>query len=225
MSPVLSLTGISKVFTRGDEAVRALSDITFSVEPGEFISITGTSGSGKSTLLYLLGLLDAPTSGTYLLDSLDVSTLNDAERTKVRNKKIGFIFQSFFLLPRYNALENVALPLMYSAEALSKKEIHDRAKAQLVEVGLEDRMYHLPNQLSGGQRQRVAIARALVNTPAILLADEPTGNLDSKTSEEIIKLFFKLHDKGATILLVTHDAAIAALARRQIVLRDGRIVS
>jgi putative ABC transport system ATP-binding protein len=225
MSPVLSLTGISKVFTRGDEAVRALSDITFSVEPGEFISITGTSGSGKSTLLYLLGLLDAPTSGTYLLDSLDVSTLNDAERTKVRNKKIGFIFQSFFLLPRYNALENVALPLMYSAEALSKKEIHDRAKAQLVEVGLEDRMYHLPNQLSGGQRQRVAIARALVNTPAILLADEPTGNLDSKTSEEIIKLFFKLHDKGATILLVTHDAAIAALARRQIVLRDGRIAS
>jgi putative ABC transport system ATP-binding protein len=225
MSPVLSLTGISKVFTRGDEAVRALSDITFSVEPGEFISITGTSGSGKSTLLYLLGLLDAPTSGTYLLDSLDVSILNDAERTRVRNKKIGFIFQSFFLLPRYNALENVALPLMYSAEALSKKEIQDRAKAQLVEVGLEDRMYHLPNQLSGGQRQRVAIARALVNSPAILLADEPTGNLDSKTSEEIIKLFFKLHDKGATILLVTHDAAIAALAHRQIILRDGRVVS
>jgi putative ABC transport system ATP-binding protein len=225
MSPVLSLTGISKVFTRGDEAVRALSDITFSVEPGEFISITGTSGSGKSTLLYLLGLLDAPTSGTYLLDSLDVSILDDAERTRVRNKKIGFIFQSFFLLPRYNALENVALPLMYSAEALSKKEIQDRAKAQLVEVGLEDRMYHLPNQLSGGQRQRVAIARALVNSPAILLADEPTGNLDSKTSEEIIKLFFKLHDKGATILLVTHDAAIAALAHRQIILRDGRVVS
>jgi putative ABC transport system ATP-binding protein len=223
MTTVLSLSNISKVFKRGDEEVRALSDISFLVENKEFISITGSSGSGKSTLLYLLGLLDSPTSGNYLLDGINVSTLDDKARTIVRNKKIGFIFQSFFLLPRYSAIENVALPLQYSTDALSKKEIFERAKEKLVEVGLENRMYHLPNQLSGGQRQRVAIARALINEPTILLADEPTGNLDSKTGEDILNLFFELNSHGSTIMLVTHDTAIANRTGRIIQLRDGRI--
>jgi ABC-type lipoprotein export system ATPase subunit len=223
MTTVLSLSNISKVFKRGDEEVQALADISFLVESKEFISITGSSGSGKSTLLYLLGLLDSPTSGDYLLDGTNVSILDDKARTNVRNKKIGFIFQSFFLLPRYTAMENVALPLQYSTEALSKKEISERAKEKLIEVGLENRMHHLPNQLSGGQRQRVAIARALINEPTILLADEPTGNLDSKTGEDILNLFFELNANGSTIILVTHDASIAKRTGRIIELRDGRI--
>ena len=222
---VLRLENVSKIFKRGDEEVTALKNISFEVKEGSFFSITGTSGSGKSTLLHLLGLLDTPTAGKYYLDGEDVSTLDDKARTHVRNQKIGFIFQSFYLLSRYTALENVCMPLLYASSPVSKKQMESIAQERLHAVGLSDRMNHFPNQLSGGQRQRVAIARALVNNPALLLADEPTGNLDSKTGEDILSLFQTLHDGGATILLVTHDQLIASRTQKIISLIDGEIVS
>ena len=232
---VLSLRQIQKIFHRGEESVIALSNVSFDVEKGAFVAITGTSGSGKSTLLHILGLLDTPTSGQYILDGEDVSSISDAKRTYFRNQKIGFIFQNFYLLPRHSALENVALPLFYSEPTIARKEIFRRARQKLGDVGLANRMDHLPNQLSGGQRQRVAIARALINDPAILLADEPTGNLDSNTSEEIISLFFELNktktptanasdNPGSTIVLVTHDQELASRIPQRIQLKDGSLV-
>ena len=219
MSEVLRIQNLTKVFNRGDEQIFALKQVSLSVNAGEFIAITGPSGSGKSTLLYILGLLDKQTDGSYRLEDIETARLNDDQRSQVRNEKFGFIFQTFHLLPRINALKNVLLPFSYSAQSGPSH----RAEEVLELVGLSSRMYHLPNQLSGGQRQRVAIARALINNPRILFADEPTGNLDSKTGHEIMQLFRKLNTSGVTILLVTHDAETAAFAARQIRVRDGQI--
>lgn len=207
----------------GSTEVRALDGITFNVKANEYIAIMGPSGSGKSTLMNLIGCLDTPTSGTYMLNDQDVSGLEDSELAEVRNREIGFVFQTFNLLPRTNCLSNVELPLIYSG--IKAAERHDRAAKTLERVGLGDRMDHKPNELSGGQRQRVAIARALINNPSILLADEPTGNLDTKTGEEIMKLFEGLYRMGNTILVVTHEDEIAKHARRIIRLRDGVIES
>ncbi len=205
----------------GSTEVRALNGVTFDVMENEYIAIMGPSGSGKSTLMNLIGCLDTPTSGTYILNNQDVSELEDAELAEVRNREIGFVFQTFNLLPRTDCLSNVELPLIYSG--IKSAERHERAAETLTRVGLGDRMDHKPNELSGGQRQRVAIARALVNNPSILLADEPTGNLDTKTGEEIMKLFEELYRAGNTILVVTHEDEIADHARRIIRLRDGVI--
>jgi putative ABC transport system ATP-binding protein len=218
---------LNKHFTRGDEMIRAIRDLSLSVEPGEFISITGASGSGKSTLLYILGLLDTPTSGRYFLNNDPVEGLTDTELASLRNKFMGFVFQSFHLLPRASALRNVMMPLVYGAGhggVLSEAEQRERAISALEVVGLRDRMNHRPNELSGGQRQRVAIARAVVNNPKLLFADEPTGNLDSKSGREILGLFERLNAQGVTILMVTHDPSIAERARRQLILRDGVLV-
>lgn len=212
-----------KIYQMGNQEVRALDGVSFDVQENEYIAIMGPSGSGKSTMMNLIGCLDTPTHGTYILNNQDVSELEDAELAEVRNREIGFVFQTFNLLPRTDCLSNVELPLIYSG--IKTAERHKRAAKTLERVGLGDRMDHKPNELSGGQRQRVAIARALVNNPSILLADEPTGNLDTQTGKEIMMLFEELYRMGNTILLVTHEDEIADHARRTIRLRDGRIES
>lgn len=227
MTALLSLAGVFKVFYRGDERIDALADISLTIDQGEWVAITGASGSGKSTLLYILGLLDRPTAGRYSISGTSTETLSDEGRAKLRNHTMGFVFQSFHLLPRVSALRNVMMPLAYASsygKAVPDREQHERAELALTVVGLSDRMDHLPNQLSGGQRQRVAIARAIVNNPQVLFADEPTGNLDSKVGGEIVALVERLHDQGVTVVMVTHDTAIAQRARRRIVLGDGRLI-
>ena len=210
-----------KTYVMGSEEIHALRGVSIEIERGEYVAIMGPSGSGKSTLMNLIGCLDTPTKGSYLLNSKQVSEMNDNELARIRNEEIGFVFQTFNLLPRASALHNVELPLVYAA--VPSKDRQARARAALEKVELADRVNHRPNELSGGQRQRVAIARALVNNPSILLADEPTGNLDSKTGNEIMALFDRLHAAGNTIILVTHEADIAAYARRAIHLRDGQV--
>jgi putative ABC transport system ATP-binding protein len=210
-----------KTYVMGSEEIHALRGVNIQIERGEYVAIMGPSGSGKSTLMNLIGCLDTPTKGSYLLNDKQVSQMNDNELAQIRNEEIGFVFQTFNLLPRASALQNVELPLIYAGVAA--RDRHARAKAALEKVELGSRMSHRPNELSGGQRQRVAIARALVNNPSILLADEPTGNLDSKTGSEIMALFARLHEAGNTIVLVTHEADIAAFAHRTIHLRDGQV--
>jgi putative ABC transport system ATP-binding protein len=210
-----------KTYTMGDEEIHALRGVSIQIERGEYVAIMGPSGSGKSTLMNLIGCLDTPSKGTYLLNGKEVSTMNDNELARIRNEEIGFVFQTFNLLPRATALHNVELPLVYAG--VPSKERLERARLALEKVELGQRMAHKPNELSGGQRQRVAIARALVNNPSILLADEPTGNLDSKTGVEIMALFARLHEAGNTIVLVTHEADVAAHAKRQILIRDGQV--
>lgn len=220
---IIKIKGIKKYYKVGTQEVRALDGVDLTIRGNEYVAIMGPSGSGKSTMMNILGCLDSPSGGSYILNGIDVSKMNDNDLAEVRNKEIGFIFQSFNLLPRYSALENVALPLIYSGE--SKKERDIRAEGALESVDLTDRMHHKPNELSGGQRQRVAVARALVNKPSIILADEPTGNLDSKTSVDIMKLFQEIHNNGNTIIVVTHEEDIAKHAHRIIRLRDGLIES
>ena len=220
---ILKITDLKRIFRVGNEDVHALNGVSFSVTEGEFVSIMGTSGSGKSTLLNILGCLDRPTSGDYCIDGVSVNTLSKKELSTLRNRKIGFVFQNYNLLARTTAIENVELPLMYNSE-VSAKERHQRAEEAMLAVGLENRMMHMPNQLSGGQQQRVAIARALVNDPVILLADEATGNLDTRTSYEIMSLFQELHGRGKTIAFVTHEPDIAVFTSRTIKLRDGNII-
>ena len=219
--PVISLKNIKKVYQMGLEKVFALRDITTEIDKNEYVALMGPSGSGKSTLMNIVGCLDTPTSGEYFLNGVNVSTMEDDELAHIRNKNIGFVFQTFNLLPRMSSLENVALPLVYSGYSKSKRA--EMAEAALEIVGLKERMTHNPNELSGGQRQRVAIARAIVNNPAIILADEPTGNLDTKTSLEIMEIFKNIHDSGNTVILVTHEPDIAEYAHRIIRLRDGLI--
>lgn len=224
---LIDVAELTKIFTRGEEKIYALNKVTFAIQSGEFVSITGPSGSGKSTLMYILGLLDSATGGRYLLDGVPTEKLSDNERARLRNQKIGFIFQNFHLLPRATAFRNVAMPLVYSGSyvrSISDSKIKEMAEEALQKVGLGDRMNHRPNELSGGQRQRVAIARALVNNPRILFADEPTGNLDQKIGLEILSLFQKLHVEGVTVVLVTHDAKVASAAERHIRMVDGEIV-
>ena len=218
---VITLRNITRDFPLGTEIVKVLKGISLSVKRGQYVALMGPSGSGKSTLMNLLGCLDTPTSGEYILNGHDVSSLEDSELAEIRNKEIGFVFQTFNLLPRITALQNVALPMIYAGVGLSERM--RRAEEALVSVGLANRMEHRPNQLSGGQRQRVAIARALVNHPSIILADEPTGNLDSKTSIEIMQLFQKICEQGNTSIIVTHEEDIAEHAHRIIRLRDGQI--
>lgn len=221
MANVIEMKGIIRDFPLGTQIVHVLKGIDLSIERGEYVAIMGPSGSGKSTLMNLIGCLDTPTGGTYVLNGKDVSQMSDNELAEIRNKEIGFVFQTFNLMPRTTALDNVALPMVYAG--FSKNDRTQRAKEVLQDVGLADRMDHKPNQLSGGQRQRVAVGRALVNRPSIILADEPTGNLDSKTSVEIMNLFDEIHSKGNTVILVTHEEDIAAHAHRIIRLRDGMI--
>jgi len=219
--PIIETRDLWKTYVMGSEEIHALRGVTMQVEAGEYLAIMGPSGSGKSTLMNLIGCLDTPSKGSYLLNGNQVSEMNDDELARIRNEEIGFVFQTFNLLPRATALHNVELPLVYAG--VTAKDRQGRARNALERVELADRMLHRPNELSGGQRQRVAIARALVNSPSILLADEPTGNLDSKTGIEIMSLFDKLHQAGNTIILVTHEADIAAHAHRAIHLRDGQI--
>ena len=221
--PIIDIKGITRDFPLGDEIIHVLKGIDLTINKGEYVALMGPSGSGKSTLMNLLGCLDTPTSGTYVLNGKLVSQMHDDELAEIRNKEIGFVFQTFNLMPRTTALDNVALPMVYAG--FSKSERNERATEVLTQVGLADRMDHKPNQLSGGQRQRVAVGRALVNKPAIILADEPTGNLDSKTSVEIMGLFNEIHANGNTVILVTHEEDIAAYAHRVIRLRDGLIES
>lgn len=220
---LISITNIKRDFPLGNEIVYVLKGIDLDIKKGEYVALMGPSGSGKSTLMNILGCLDTPTSGTYILNGKHVSEMQDDELAGIRNKEIGFVFQTFNLMPRTTALDNVALPMVYAG--FSKSERIERATEVLKQVGLDDRMDHKPNQLSGGQRQRVAVARALVNKPSIILADEPTGNLDSKTSVEIMNLFNEIHANGNTVILVTHEEDIAAYAHRIIRLRDGIIES
>jgi putative ABC transport system ATP-binding protein len=222
--PVIAARDLAKTYVMGDVRVPALRGVTLDIRRGEFVAVTGPSGSGKSTFMHSLGCLDRPTSGQYLLDGRDVSTLGRDDLAAVRNRRIGFVFQGFNLLSRTSALENVELPLLYQRPAPPAVERHAAARAALAAVGLEERADHHPNQLSGGQQQRVAIARALINAPAILLADEPTGNLDTRTSIEVMEIFQRLNrDRGLTIVLVTHDADIAQYGTRTIAFRDGRV--
>jgi putative ABC transport system ATP-binding protein len=225
MTPVIELQNIERTYSSGEVQVRAVRGVSLSIEPGEFVAIMGASGSGKSTMMNTLGCLDRPTGGTYLLDGIDVSKLNRDELADIRNRKIGFVFQGFNLLARTSAIENVELPMLYSHKHLTARLMRQKAMAALSIVGLADRSGHYPNQLSGGQQQRVAIARALCNEPALLLADEPTGNLDSLTSIEIMGVFQKLNEQGITIVMVTHELDIARYTRRSIVMRDGVVVS
>ena len=218
---IIEIKGLKREFKVGSELVKALKGVDVSVRKNEYVAMMGPSGSGKSTLMNLLGCLDTPTSGDYTLNGTDVSSLKDDALAEIRNKEIGFIFQTFNLLPRLTALENVALPLVYSG--YSKEERNKKAALVLEKVGLGDRMDHRPNQLSGGQRQRVAVARALVNNPSIILADEPTGNLDSKTSLDIMRLFEEIHEMGNTLIVVTHEEEVAAHAHRVLRLRDGLV--
>lgn len=224
MEAIIKIEDLKRNFTVGSETVRALKGISFSIKQGEFLTIMGASGSGKTTLLNILGCLDRPSEGKYLLDNVSISSLTKNELARLRNHKIGFVFQSFNLLARTSALENTELPLLYNSK-ISAKERKARAIAALESVGLVDRMEHKPNQLSGGQQQRVAIARALVNDPVMILADEATGNLDTKTSLEIMNLFQKLNQKGKTIVFVTHEPDIASMSKRTITLRDGEIIN
>ena len=220
---LIKVKNLKKQFQIGSEIVNAIKDISFDVEAGEFISIMGPSGSGKTTLMNIIGCLDSPTSGEYHLDDNEVSLLDDNELAAIRNKKIGFVFQSFHLLSRNTALNNVMLPLTYAG--YNKNDALEKAKKVLTEVGLNDRISHKPNELSGGQQQRVAIARALVNNPSIVFADEPTGNLDSKTGEDVMNLFKELNDNGQTIILITHEDSIAQQSKRIITIMDGLIKS
>ena len=223
MSHIIEIRNIIRDFKLGQETVKVLKGIDLNIEKGEYVAIMGPSGSGKSTLMNLLGCLDTPTAGSYKLNVKDVSDMTDDELAEIRNTEIGFVFQTFNLLPRTTALDNVALPMIYAGK--NKKERLERASEVLTNVGLADTMDHKPNQLSGGQRQRVAVGRALVNKPSIILADEPTGNLDSKTSKEIMDLFDEIHQAGNTVIMVTHEEDIAAHAKRVIRLRDGVIES
>jgi putative ABC transport system ATP-binding protein len=220
---LISIKNLNKTYIMGNERVEALKDVSLNIGVNEYVALMGPSGSGKSTLMNLIGCLDSPSKGMYSLNSIEVSTMNDSDLAEVRNKQIGFVFQTFNLMPRLSALENVALPLVYAG--YSKADRLDKAKKALTAVGLGDRILHRPNELSGGQRQRVAVARALVNDPAIILADEPTGNLDTKTSYEIMGLFEQIHAQGNTIILVTHEQDIAQHAHRIVRLRDGLIES
>ncbi len=217
--PVIELQDVTKVYQMGQVTVNALGGISMHIDQGEWVAIMGPSGSGKSTLMNILGCLDSATGGIYLLDQIDVRKLNDDKLAEIRNQKVGFVFQAYNLLARTSAVDNVAMPLRYCKSA----NCRDRAKAALVRVGLSDRLHHRPNQLSGGEQQRVAIARALVNDPALILADEPTGNLDSKSGKEIMTLLVSLHEQGMTIVTVTHDANIAGYAQRVVHLQDGLI--
>jgi putative ABC transport system ATP-binding protein len=219
--PLIETRDLWKTYVMGDEEIHALKGVSITIERGEYVAIMGPSGSGKSTLMNLIGCLDTPSKGTYLLNDKEVSLMNDNELARIRNEEIGFVFQTFNLLPRATALHNVELPLVYAG--MGKAERLAQAKSAIEKVELTHRMTHKPNELSGGQRQRVAIARALVNTPSILLADEPTGNLDSKTGVEIMGLFARLHQGGNTIILVTHEPDIAAYAHRVIAIRDGQV--
>ena len=226
MAPSICVQDLTKVYDLGEVKVRALRGVTVDIEAGEFVAVIGPSGSGKSTFMHILGCLDRPTQGRYLLDGHDVSTLSRNELANVRNKKIGFVFQGFNLLARTTALDNVELPLLYNGNGMRGKERRRRAHEALEGVGLSDRAGHHPNQLSGGQQQRVAIARSLINQPSILLADEPTGNLDSRTSIEVMDIFQKLNtERGITVLLITHEQDIAEYGTRIITFRDGKIVS
>ena len=222
-NPLINIKKLKRDFQLGNETINVLKGIDLQINKGEYVALMGPSGSGKSTLMNLLGCLDTPTSGTYILNGNDVSQMQDDDLAEIRNKEIGFVFQTFNLLPRTTALDNVALPMIYAG--FSKSERNERATEVLTQVNLSDRMDHQPNQLSGGQRQRVAIARALVNKPSIILADEPTGNLDSKTSIEIMNLFNDIHQKGNTVIVVTHEEDIAKYAHRVIRLKDGMIES
>ena len=219
---IITVDNINKTYKNGSLELQVLKNISFKVDKGEFLAIMGSSGSGKSTMMNILGCLDNQYEGRYILDGIDISKSSENELSEIRNKKIGFIFQSFNLLPRLTALENVELPLVYSS--VPKEERHKRANELLEMVGLKDRTHHRPNELSGGQRQRVAIARALVNNPSIILADEPTGNLDSKSEEEIIEILQKLNKMGKTIVIVTHEPSIGEIAERKIVFKDGEII-
>ena len=225
-SKLIEIKDLSKVYGAGSIAVQALRSVSAIVEKGEFVAVMGASGSGKSTLMNILGCLDRPTSGTYVLDGEDVSRLSKNQLASVRNRKIGFVFQSYNLLPRLTAAKNVVLPMMYNGHSrTSDKERTEHAIAMLESVGLSDRAHHKPNELSGGQQQRVAIARALINNPSIILADEPTGNLDTHSSMEIMDVLHQLHDRGTTLVMVTHEVDIASRATRVIYLQDGQIVS
>jgi len=223
MNKIIEINSLVKNYQVGTETIRALRSVSLSINKNEYVAIMGPSGSGKSTLMNILGCLDTPSNGDYILNNTNVSQLDDDQLAEIRNKEIGFVFQTFNLLPRYSALENVSLPLIYAG--IGKEDRLTKAEDVLVNVGLNDRMTHKPNELSGGQRQRVAVARAMVNTPSIILADEPTGNLDSKTSMDILNLFNDIHEKGNTIILVTHEEDIALHAHRIIRLKDGMIES
>jgi len=222
---VIQLADIHKIYRTGEVDVHAVRGVSLDIAPGEFVAIMGSSGSGKSTLMNMIGCLDRPTNGSYFLDGLDVSTLDRDARAKIRNDKIGFVFQGFNLLSRTTAQENVEMPMLYNHHRVSSTEQKERAARSLELVGLADRADHKPNQLSGGQQQRVAIARALVNQPSLLLADEPTGNLDSQTSIEIMGVFQKLNDAGITIIMVTHELDVARYTKRMIILRDGKVLT
>jgi putative ABC transport system ATP-binding protein len=225
MNPVIKLTDIHKIYRTGEVDVHAVRGVSLDIFPGEFVAIMGSSGSGKSTLMNTIGCLDRPTDGKYLLDDIDVSTLDRDARAKIRNAKIGFVFQGFNLLARTTALENCEMPMLYNHTRVTSLEQRERALHSLDLVGLAQRSDHKPNQLSGGQQQRVAIARALVNRPALLLADEPTGNLDSQTSIEVMGVFQKLNDAGMTVIMVTHELDVARYTKRMIILKDGKILT
>lgn len=220
---IIRISGLKKIYKMGNQQVNALNGADLVIRENEYVAIMGPSGSGKSTMMNILGCLDTPTEGSYILNGTDVSKMEDSQLAEVRNKEIGFVFQSFNLLPRYTALENTALPLIYAG--FSKEEREEKARKALETVGLGERISHRPSELSGGQRQRVAIARALINNPSIILADEPTGNLDTKTSVDIMNLFEQIHNNGNTVIVVTHEEDIARYAKRIIRLRDGKIES